>query len=193
MPTSRSSLLQQQIRCIGSVQHRQPEPGHCCWVSQAYTPLLYLHSELHCSYYLLCCSKGSDSMYEKVLIAVRMYLFLGHLCLICYPEALSQNGWGWQEPLGFLWSNHPVQARLPKADCWKLCLDSFWISQGWRLHASLGTLLQCSAFLRIKKHFSAYICAWHCSSPGAGLCISRDSQQLISPAVLYHYIWSKFL
>lgn len=76
----------------GFVQHRKPEPGHCCRVSQAYTPLLCLNTELHCCYYLLCCSKSSESMQERVLIAVRMYLFLVHLCLICYPEALSWNG-----------------------------------------------------------------------------------------------------
>lgn len=183
--TSWSSLLQQQqwglglfsthSQALGTAARYQRLRHHCA---------VHIHS---CCAYWLCCSEISDSMHERVVVSVRIYLVLAYICLICYLDYYHRMAKVARTPAGDQ-LQPPAQAH---AGC-PGCPHSFWnVCKGGISTASQHPAPALSPWTR--KCLPAYINAWGCCSSGAGPCTSWGFPRPISPAILYCYIWSKSL
>lgn len=82
--TSWSSLLQQQQWGLGLFSTHSQALGTAAWYQRLrHHCAAHIHS---CCSYWLCCSEISNSMHERVVVTVRLYLFLAHFRLICYLD-----------------------------------------------------------------------------------------------------------
>lgn len=152
MWTRWSSLSQQQHQGLGLFSTHSQALG----TAARYQRLRH-HCAAHthsCCYYWLCCSENSDSMHERVLVTVRIYLVLAHVCLICCPDSyhrmavIGKDLWRWAGPAPC--SSKATRCWLPRSMPRQLLNDS----EDGDSTASLGTLLQCSVTgqRRVSQH-----------------------------------------
>lgn len=149
MWTTWSSLSQQQHQGLGLFSTHSQALG----TAARYQRLRH-HCAAHthsCCYYWLCCSENSDSMHERVLVTVRIYLVLAHVCLICCPDSyhrmavIGKDLWRWAGPAPC--SSKATRCWLPRSVPRQLLNDS----EDGDSTASLGT---CSSAQSLDKEVS---------------------------------------
>lgn len=86
--TSWSSLLQQQQWGLSLISTHSQALGTAARYQRLRHPCAaHIHS---CCSYCLCCSEISDSMRERVVVSIRIYLVLAHICLMCYLDYYAE-------------------------------------------------------------------------------------------------------
>lgn len=139
MWTSWSSLLQQQQQTLGLFSTHSQALGTAAQYQRLTHPCAaHIHS---CCSYWLCCSEISASVHERVVVTVRIYLLLAHVCLICYLDyyyhrmaEIGKDLWRWSALANC--SSKATRCWLPRLPTQLLkCL------QGWKLHSLTAPVL----------------------------------------------------